>query len=254
MNRSFKILIVDDEVLIAQDLKETLEAVGYKSVYRANGYAKAIEIINLNSIDLVMLDINLNHKFTGLDLAEFINKNYQIPFIYLTSYSDNDTIDRVKHTKPIGFLLKPFSETLLLATIEIALFNYYSNKEEVGIGADLAIHEEDNYEFFVGNNLIFKDKKFFIKIPLIDVLWFESDKNYIDVITVDKKYTIRSSLKKLMENLPDSFIKCHRQYIINLKHVKGFNSNFISIGDFKIPLSRSEQDLVLKRIKIVNRI
>ncbi|MCX6186511.1 MAG: response regulator transcription factor, partial [Bacteroidetes bacterium] len=148
---------------------------------------------------------------------------------------------------PIGFLLKPYSETLLLATIEIALFNYYFKKEDV---ADLTTQEDHDYEFFVGENLIFKEKKFFIKIPLIDVLWFESDKNYIDIITADRKYTIRSSIKKLMENLPNSFLKCHRQYVVNLNHVTRFNANFVSIGDAKIPVSRTEHEFVLKRLKM----
>ncbi len=250
MNTSFKILIVEDEVMIAQDLKETLEAVGYKSVYRANSYATAIETINQKRIDLVMLDINLNHKHTGLDLADYINKNHEIPFIYLTSYCDSETIKKVKHTKPIGFLLKPFNETLLLATIEVALFNFYSTKEEVEKRDELKIMEEEDFEFFIGKNLIFKEKKYYVKIPILDVLWFESDKNYVDIITIDKKYTLRSSLKKLMEKLPESFIKCHRQYVVNLNHVTGFNSNFIAVGDLKIPLSRQERELVYKRLNI----
>jgi two-component system response regulator LytT len=250
MNTSFKILIVEDEVIIAQDLKETLEAVGYKSVYRANSYATAIETIHQKRIDLVMLDINLNHKYSGLDLADYINKNHEIPFIYLTSYYDSETIIKVKHTKPTGFLLKPFNEALLLATIEVALFNFYSNVEEAEKRVELKILEEGDYEFFVGKNLILKEKKYYIKIPILDVLWFESDKNYIDIITLNKKYTLRSSLKKLIEKLPDSFIKCHRQYVVNLNHVTGFNSNFIAVGDFKIPLSRNNRELVRKRLNM----
>lgn len=249
MNKSFNILIVDDEVIIAQDLKETLEAVGYQNVLRAIDFNQAVNILGENTIDLVMLDINLNDTKSGIDLADFINSNYQIPFIYLTSYSDKHTIESLKQTKPDGFLLKPYNETLLLATIEIALFNFYSNqKEDTGV-ADFFSEEDNEYEFFVGENLIFKDKKYFIKIPLIEVLWFESDKNYVDVKTIDKKYTIRSSLKRIMEHLPDSFFKCHRQYVVNLKHITAFNSNFISIGGSEIPISRSGQELVLKKLK-----
>ncbi len=250
MHKPFNILIVDDEFMIAQDLKETLESLGYQSVFRAGSYSEALKVLKQNGIDLVMLDINLNAKETGLDLAEYINKNYQIPFIYLTSYSDKETIEKVKHTKPVGFLLKPYNKILLSATIEIALFNYYLNKEEKGVEVPLINEDDVDYEFFVGENLIVKDKKSFVKIPISDVLWFETDRNYVDVKTVDRKYTIRSSLKKIVENLPESFLKCHRQYLINLNHVKGFNTNFISIGDFEIPVSRTEQELVLKRLRM----
>jgi DNA-binding LytR/AlgR family response regulator len=243
-------LVVDDEFMIAQDLKETLENLGYQSVFRCSSYSEATSMLKQNNIDLVMLDINLNAKESGLDLAEYINKNNQIPFIYLTSYSDKETIEKVKHTKPVGFLLKPYNRELLSATIEIALFNYYLNKPEFEKVADVKNLNDEDYEFFVGENLIFKDKKCFIKIPIENILWFESDRNYIDVITIDRKYTIRSSLKRLLENLPDSFLKCHRQYLVNLKHITGFNSSFISIGDSKIPVSRSEQELVLQMLRM----
>ncbi len=244
------ILIVEDEILIAEDIKQTLEGVGYQNVFRSQNYDQALKLLHLNNIDLVMLDINLNGKQTGIDLAEFINKNKKIPFIFLTSYSDKETIEAVKHTKPSGFLLKPYQENLLLASIEIALFSYYSSKNLIDTSNFDIQQDTVDLEFIVNGKLVVKDKKNFIKIPLDEIFWFESDKNYIDIKTADRKYTIRSSLKNLMLNLPPSFIKCHRQYVINKKYVTGFNSNFISIGDFKIPLSRNEQEMVLRMLKM----
>lgn len=250
MDKTIKILIVDDEVFTAEDIKETLEEVGYQSVFRAVDYNQAINIIEQNTIDLVMLDINLNDKQTGIDLADYINKNYQIPFIFLTSYSSQETINQVKQTKPSGFLLKPYQENLLLASIEIALFSFYADKTIVEPENNLIETEPEEFDFIVNNHLLIKDNRNFIKITLTEILWFESDKNYVDVKTADRKYTIRSSLKKIMENLPDSFLKCHRQYIVNLEHITEFSSNFVKIDDFEIPISRNEQELILKRLKM----
>jgi DNA-binding NarL/FixJ family response regulator len=72
------------------------------------------------------LDINLESNTDGIELAEFINSNYNIPFIYLTSYSDKDTLDRAKKTNPYGYIVKPFNDKTLFTTIEIALSNHAS--------------------------------------------------------------------------------------------------------------------------------
>lgn len=250
MHKTINILVVDDEVMIAEDIKETLQEVGYQSVYRAINFEQAADILQKNSIDLVMLDINLNEKQTGIDLAEHINQNYEIPFIFLTSYSSQETINQVKKTKPTAFLLKPYTESLLLASIEIALFNFYTPQNLSVTSTDEFGEGGTDVELVINGNLVIKDKKYFVKIPIDDILWFESDKNYIDVKTVDRKYTIRGSLKKIMISLPDSFVKCHRQYVVNLNYVTGFNSNAVTIGDCEIPISRNEHDFVLKRLKM----
>lgn len=249
MNKDFSILIVEDEVFIAQDLKETLEEVGYKNVFKARNYTQAVEILNSKNIDFAMLDINLNDSMTGIDVGNYILKNLNIPFVYLTSYSDSETIAKVKHTKPSAYLLKPFNRDHLLASLDIALLNFYSSKNMVDESENELEKHTSDIELIINGNLVIKDKKYFIKIPLEDIFWMESDKNYIDVITAERKYTIRGSLKKLSEELPASFIKCHRQYIINLNYVTGFSSNLILLGDVKIPVSRNEQELILKKLK-----
>lgn len=251
MPYSFSILIVEDEILIAQDLLEILEEVGYHQVYRVRNYNKAIEILNEESIDLVFLDINLNDSSSGIDLAHYINQHQQIPFIYITSYSDAGTIADVKQTLPAGFLLKPYSKDLLLATIEIALFNY-SNKHNAAnqpIGAKTPLTDET--DLVINNQLLVKDNNRFIKVPLAEIFWFESDKNYVEVKTVEKKYLIRCSLKKLLEHLPENdFVKCNKQFIVNIQQVEIFSTTALEINGSQITISRNEQDEVLKRLKV----
>jgi DNA-binding LytR/AlgR family response regulator len=250
MHKTFKILIVEDEVLIAQDLKETLEDVGYQNVFRVKSYDQAVEILKLQNIDLVMLDINLNDKYTGLDLAEYINKNHLIPFIYLTSYSNNESIESVKHTKPVGFLLKPFSETLLLATIEIALFNFYTTKINDRNTKVFIQNDAEDFDLIVNNHLLIKDNRSFVKIPISEILWFESDKNYVEIKTNERKFIIRSSLKKILEQLPkNDFLKCHKQFIINTKQIKKVEGNNIIIEDMKIPFNPKSREILIDSIK-----
>lgn len=119
----FKVLIIEDEPLIAEDIAFVLK----KNDYHVSGIAYYEEdaYVELEkNPDLVLLDINLNGIQSGIRIAELINEKYQLPFIYLTSYSDKHTIEKAKHTEPSGYLVKPFSDAGLYSAIEIALFNH----------------------------------------------------------------------------------------------------------------------------------
>jgi DNA-binding LytR/AlgR family response regulator len=96
-----------------------------------------------------------------------------------------------------------------------------------------------------------KENYCFIKVPLDDILWFESDKNYVAVKTLPKKYLLRSSLRKLQASLPaNKFVKCNKQFIINTHQVESFGSNEVIVKGQAISISRNEQIEVLKRLKM----
>jgi two-component system response regulator LytT len=250
MSKSINLLIVEDDTLIAQDLKEILEEVGYTEIYRVRNYEKAANILATKSIDLVLLDINLREALSGIHLATHINQHYQLPFIYITSYSDAATIAEVKQTKPAGFLLKPYSKPLLLASIEIALFNFSNQTNAAEVPAQSTLPEDVESDLIINNHLLVKDNYHYVKVSLADIFWFESDKNYVLIKTVDKKYMIRCSLKKLLDHLPSSyFVKCHKQYIININHVESFSTDDVTINGEAIPVSRVAQEEVLNKLK-----
>ncbi len=249
MHRLNSILIVEDEVIIAQDMKEILQEVGYNNIHIARNYQQGIEILKDQTIELALLDINLNATETGIDLGCYIGKNNKIPFIYITSYSDEQTIQDVKQTKPSGYIIKPYSKELLLATVEIALYNFYDARNNRHTEIDF--NEEENSEMIFNNQLIIKEKNNFFKIKLEDILWFESDKNYILVVTAEKKYTIRCSLKKMLDILPKHmFVRCFKNYIINVYKVEKFSMNSIFINLQEIPISRTAKEAVLKLLKV----
>jgi DNA-binding LytR/AlgR family response regulator len=251
MHTSLKILIVEDEVLIAEDLKEILLEVGYEEVFKARNFAQAIDALNTKSIDIVLLDINLNDAKSGIDLGLYIHQNLQIPFIYITSYSDAETIASVKQSKPSAFLLKPYNKAHLLASIEIAFFNYTTNLNAADKPADDKINEKEENELIINGQFLVKDGYRYVKVPLDDILWFESDKNYIEINTYQKKFLLRASLKKLQSMLPaDKFVKCNKQFIINIMQADSFNSNSIEIKGQQIAISRTEQTEVLKKLKM----
>ena len=119
-----RVLIVEDEPLIAEDIAQGLEKNEF--LVSAVVYSKedAIEQLNINLPDMVLLDINLSGEMSGIEIAEKINTQYNIPFIFITSYSDKQTLEKAKFTEPSGYIVKPFNEASLYSTLEIALYNH----------------------------------------------------------------------------------------------------------------------------------
>ena len=118
-----KILIVEDEIIIALDLKIRLENLGYHILGIALNGEDAIKKIREKNPDLVLMDIQLNGDMDGIKVAQQIRNQYNIPFIYITGSHDNSLLDRAKQTNPIGFISKPFDETEIQNAIDIHLLS-----------------------------------------------------------------------------------------------------------------------------------
>ncbi|WP_346319678.1 sigma 54-interacting response regulator [Chitinophaga sp. YIM B06452] len=123
-----KILIVEDELIVATDLRLLLEKHGFSVCGVARSYHKAMEIIESSRPDMVLIDIFLSGTYTGIDLARKLKKE-NIAFIYLSANSGEDILNAAKKTQPYGFLVKPFREKDLLAAIEIARFSHEHSHE-----------------------------------------------------------------------------------------------------------------------------
>lgn len=122
-----KILIVEDEHLIAKDLERKIKEYGFSTLVAHNG-EDAIKIIENQRPDLVLMDIILEGDISGIEVIEIIQKKFPVPVIYLTSYVDDETVSQAKLTMPLGYIVKPYNEVELRASIELAL--YKSKMEE----------------------------------------------------------------------------------------------------------------------------
>jgi DNA-binding NarL/FixJ family response regulator len=129
--KKIKVGIVADEMMIAETLSLSLKKLGYLPSVPALSYESAIRMLEEDRPDIVLLDINLNDEFDGVDLAHYINANFSMPIIFLTANSDRNTIERSKQTRPNAFLVKPFSNEDLYTAIEISLFNHENRKDQV---------------------------------------------------------------------------------------------------------------------------
>jgi PAS domain S-box-containing protein len=122
MQNKTKILLVEDESIVAIDLKRTLQNLNYEVVDVARTGEKAVQIAVEKEPDLILMDIMLAGTMTGTDAAMEIRKQKDIPVIYITAYADNTTLSQAKLTQPSGYIIKPFDDKNLLSTIEMALY------------------------------------------------------------------------------------------------------------------------------------
>ena len=116
-----KIMVVEDEELVAFAIKSLLEGIGYEVPYVLSSGEEAVREAGETEPDLILMDIHLNGRMSGIEAAGIIKDSYRLPVVYLTAYSDADTLDKAKRTEPYGFVLKPYDEHSLEATIEMAL-------------------------------------------------------------------------------------------------------------------------------------
>lgn len=123
-----KILVVEDEIVIARDIKRILEKSGYEVPATSSTGEEAINKADQLKPDLVIMDIILKGKMDGIETAHKIYQEYDIPVVFLTSYDDKDILNRAKETDPFGYLLKPFNNRELYVTIEIALHKHKTEK------------------------------------------------------------------------------------------------------------------------------
>lgn len=212
-----KILIVEDEAVIAEHLKMLLENNGIDQIELAYSKDSALKAFKNYNPDLIFLDIHMENEMDGIELANHINEYFQIPFIFVTAHSDNVIIKKATQTKPAAYITKPFKNADIIAAINIAINN--SRKPEKSFSF------KDGYdEIFIKNE---------------EILFVKSEKNYIDLVCLNRKYTLRNSLDWFLQtNSSEDFMRIHRSFIVNVNHIKKLSSSSVEITDYIIPISR----------------
>lgn len=242
-----KILIVEDEAIIAEDIAYRLDRMGYEVVGIVGEVNKAIDCLSTSTIDIVLIDIALLGNETGIDLAQAINREFHLPFIFLTSLSDKNTIERAGKTKPAAYLLKPFNDNQIRISIELALFNYYDSGEkktqqDLSTGLPVKMFEA----------LFLKKDTHYDKVEFSNILWLEAESNYTLIHTKTDRYIYSNVLKNFEGKLPpDMFLRVHRSFIVNLSRITGFVGNSLLIANKQIPVNRASREEVFKRFQVI---
>lgn len=215
---NLKILIVEDEVFIAEHLMHIILKYYPFTIKQAYSIELAIDQIEDFQPDLVLLDIRLDKGVEGIQIAEMLQKTYFIPFIFITSFTDEQIMQQALTTKPLGFMSKPYKEADIKAIIQIAI--------------DQIITKEKNW-------LVVRENAKTTKVELDKVLFLMSDVNYIHIHTESKKYLVRKSLDWFLINTQKpNFIRIHRSYVVNCNKITSFSIDTVKINQYELPVSR----------------
>lgn len=228
-----KVLIVEDEILIADIIRRYLEREAYQVVGIAISYEEAVALYHAEQPDLVLLDVRLSGVRNGVDFAHYLrSQDILIPFLYLTSQVDRLSIDAAKKTFPAGYLSKPIQVGSLMASIEIALHNYRER-----------VLDEQLIRLNDGNNSH--------KVPIKDIWYLMSDHIYVRLYSSEgDSYMHRGALKDLIKELPKPpFMQVHRSYAVNLSKITAWDLQQLFIGSTPIPVSRARRRAVFEYLE-----
>lgn len=233
-----RILIIEDELLTAQELKQNLEEQGYDVLDVVDNATDAKRALAVYQLDIVLIDIRLRGDEDGISIARHINEKHGLPVIFISSLIDEATIERAKVCQPAAYLVKPYNASELFIAMDMALFNYQNGR----IANPLHPQEVPNQEHYQLKGYVFiKDKHRFERIALSDILWLKAESSYVQVATAKKKYLITTeTLGSFLDKIGyTQLMRVHRSYAINVQQIDGFMGNRVFVGDEEIPVGKN---------------
>jgi DNA-binding LytR/AlgR family response regulator len=251
MNPIIKLLIVEDDMIIAAKISMQLTALGYEVTGIIPRGEEAIRHIEDNKPDIVLLDINLKGTLDGIETAQKMLKMGDIPIIYVTANTDEATFNRAKETRPYAFISKPINNRDLQRAIELTV----SRIAEKNVAVNAKEIDEvpiDEMPFILSDRIFVKHKEKMVKIVIADILYIEAERNYCRIFTKNKEYLLSTTLKIMEEKLPArQFVRVHRSFVVNLSQVDEVSESHVIINQKAVPLSNSLRDDLLKRIQTI---
>jgi DNA-binding LytR/AlgR family response regulator len=246
MGTPIKILVVEDEMIIGAKISMQLTSLGYEVTGILPRGEEAIVHVKENRPDIILLDINLKGTLNGIDTAVHLQMHDPVPIIYLTANSDETTFNLAKSTKPFAFITKPFKQIDLQRAIELTINRMAAST------ADLPAEDKHGEEqpFILSDRIFVRHLGKMVKIMLDDILYLEADRNYSRIVTSNREYMLSTTLKIIEEKmLLQMFMRIHRSYLINIKHVDEVTENHVMIAKKPVPLGAGMRERLMQRMQ-----
>ena len=231
-----KILIVEDEVELANNISEILSNMDYKVAAIVDNAGSALDFLDENEVDLVLMDILIRGDLDGIDLAYKIREKFNLPIVFSTAYSGTEYLERISSDIHEGYLLKPFT----LDSLKTAVF------------FGLKRHEEKSPKDSKGKgSLKIMDKGYLVPVPYTEIVYLKADGLYTKVFTKAKSYLVRDILKGFEEKLPaDKFLRVHKSFLVNMDYIASFNAKKINLGETNVPIRRGLYRELMEKMNI----
>lgn len=248
--RNANVLIVEDELIIAKDLSLTLTKLGYNVAGHSSGAKEAVQMAAEKKPDVVIMDVMLKGDVNGIEAAKEIRDKHNIPVVFITAYSDDDTLNRTHSSSPFGYLVKPYKATDLHVTIETALARFREEnelKKENELLHKLYEHDGDRDVLFI------KTDTRLTRLKVSDILYIKALKDFVNIHTTHNEYIVRSTMKEIQNKLPaDLFVRIHRSFIVAIYKVSIIDhAKVILDNDNCIPLGALYKEQFLEKLNTV---
>ena len=244
MNKKISVLLVEDDLLIGAHIADILKKQGYDVVDNLIKGEDVPGFIATNQVDVILMDINLAGQLDGIEAAKIVNQTSKIPVVFLTSNVDDASFQKAKEAFPIGFIGKPFKAEELLRTLELIF-----NQADFGDGDS---ESQEAPQEFLKDRIFVRDKDKMVKLNLNDILYVEAGRNYCQVFTKLKTYTLSIPLIKFAKKLESNiFLRIHRSFLINVDAVEALDDHFATINGNPIPLGKTYKQELMARLKLI---
>lgn len=230
-------------MIIAARISLNLGQLGYDVVGIVPRGEEAIQHCRQSPPDIILMDIQLKGGIDGVETARKIQKEMDIPFIYLTANADQTNFDRAKQTRPYAFISKPYKKLDLQRAIELVV-NRIDKQDMPG-----KVLSGQKKLYVLSDRIFLRHQKKIVRLLLKDILYIEADRCYCRIFTKDAEHILSMPLKKLEEKLsPRHFIRLHRSYAINMLQIEELFENHVVIAKQVIPIGKSYKKDFLRRI------
>lgn len=243
MKSTTRILIVEDDMIIAANISLQLANLGYEVTGIVSRGEEAIVQAKENPPDILLMDIHLSGRLNGIETAKAIQKFKDVPIIYLTATNDETTFAMAKETHPRAFITKPFNKLNLQRSIALVVEQLRENKRMQQTQTDFEILKDRVFVRHHGK---------MTKLLLDDILFIEADRNYCTIVGENSSYMLSSTLKNMEEQLPKNhFLRVHRSFMVNISKLDVVGDHHLEINRKVIPLSKSHKELLMSRIHMI---
>lgn len=231
MINGLKILLVEDEILVAHDIINRLSNIGYSSIELVDSSDEAIKAVDQFEPDVIVMDIDIHGDKNGIETAALIREKVISPIVYLTKHLDDETFAKASETLPDAYLNKPVKELDLSRAIELAV-NKFEEGQTVSGGIEF------------GDSVFIKDKGVFVRIKTNTIVHLRAGGAYCEIITRDQTFTQSKSLAATLRNIDKAnpshrIVQIHRSHAVNLDFIDGLDGSRVIVKGEKIDIGKN---------------
>ena len=249
MEMPLRVLIIEDDLLMATDMEESLIRSGYVICGKAADYEGAIKLMRQHLPDIVLVDITLGGPADGVTTVKELMRIKWVPVIYITGSSEKETFNRAKSTFPAAFLHKPFRIRELSMQIDLAMHNFYAGN----ISGAPELPDHTFLPTSSGYIRVIKSEIQFVRADRANAELFLTTAGFYRIYPA-KAYqgiTISLNLGKLLPYLSGGFYQLSRSLVINLSYLDRIESNRLYIGAHEIPIPDGARKPLIDRLQVV---